>query len=593
MDLLCGTARCLGKRRGCYGTDDENIDADKSPLKTVKATHEGVLRRLETQRQVDEISAVQCSYSAMSASQVDVVLIMVPADGNFTTAIAKENNKADEIQGQISQLSRLINLLGVKQIYIGALKMDHETAGYKQERYDEISNEMRSMLIKVEWKTVCIARNTTVFTISGWMSDELDFIAKNTPVFPISGWMSDIFCFIAKNTPVFPISGWMSDDLEFIAKNTPVPPISGSISDNLLRKSEDMAWRKGMTACVDAGEFHVDTLYDVLDKVHEVPSRPLPAPVRMPFSGIYEIKCVGDVLDEETLFASNPCTGKVCTVEMHHQCVDQTCPDDNVDLNFKGLDKNNMPRPGDQRFDTRLSQVTSLRGPQHQGPSEQHASIWRSPRGYNVAVDIKCLCKKSGRPSLRTTRRWWPAGVPAPRTSRRTWPAGAPAPRRTIPMTPTLMASITTQTSDLSHETSTSVETQTTPVAPSLMTSIATQTTDLSHETNTSVETQTMPITLTSMTSITTQTSDVSHETSISVETQTLPMTSTPMTSIATQTTDLSHGTSIPVETPRPSQSGESRRCAKTTGTRLTSPMRRISRRTMNCNRFLGVREIG
>ena len=46
-------------------------------------------------------------------------------------------------------------------------------------------------------------------------------------------------------------------------------------------------------------------------------SRPLPAPVRMPFSGIHEIKGVGDVLDEETLFASNPCTGKVCTVEMN------------------------------------------------------------------------------------------------------------------------------------------------------------------------------------------------------------------------------------------------------------------------------------
>ena len=80
---------------------------------------------------------------------------------------------------QISQYSRLMNLLGVKQTYIGAHKMDCDTAGYKQERYDEISNEMRSMLIKVEWKTVCI---TAVVPISNWMSDNLDFIAKNTPV---------------------------------------------------------------------------------------------------------------------------------------------------------------------------------------------------------------------------------------------------------------------------------------------------------------------------------------------------------------------------------------------------------------------------
>merc|ERR1712167_76628 len=55
---------------------------------------------------------------------------------------------------------------------------------------------------------------------------------------------------------------------------------------------------------------------------------------RMPISGIYKIKGVGDVLagrveqgqvkpGEEVVFlpthtASNPCTGKVFTVEMHH-----------------------------------------------------------------------------------------------------------------------------------------------------------------------------------------------------------------------------------------------------------------------------------
>ena len=45
------------------------------------------------------------------ASQADVALIMVPADGNFTTAIAMGNHKAGEIQGQTRQHSRLINLL--------------------------------------------------------------------------------------------------------------------------------------------------------------------------------------------------------------------------------------------------------------------------------------------------------------------------------------------------------------------------------------------------------------------------------------------------------------------------------------------------
>merc|ERR1711904_151312 len=98
----------------------------------------------------------------MGASQADVALIMVPSDGNFTTAIARGNHKAGEIQGQTRQHARLINLLGVKQIVIGINKMD---------RYDEIQQEMSSMLVKVGWKK--------------------DFIEKNVPFMPISGWMGD------------------------------------------------------------------------------------------------------------------------------------------------------------------------------------------------------------------------------------------------------------------------------------------------------------------------------------------------------------------------------------------------------------------
>ena len=83
------------------------------------------------------------------AAQADVALVMVPADGNFVTAIQRGNHKAGEIQGQTRQHSRLINLLGVKQLIIGVNKMDCDTAGYKKDRYDEISAEMINMLQKV------------------------------------------------------------------------------------------------------------------------------------------------------------------------------------------------------------------------------------------------------------------------------------------------------------------------------------------------------------------------------------------------------------------------------------------------------------
>merc|ERR1719362_2532319 len=121
---------------------------------------------------------------------------------------------------------------------------------------------------------------------------------------------------------------------------------------------------------------HVDTLYDCLNDMCSPPGRNEAAAMRMPFSGIYKIKGVGDVLagrveqgvvkpGEEVVFlpthtASNPCTGKVFTVEMHHSRDDFANPGDNVGLNIKGLDKNNMPRSGDvmvYKKDTALGQT--------------------------------------------------------------------------------------------------------------------------------------------------------------------------------------------------------------------------------------------
>jgi elongation factor 1-alpha len=247
------------------------------------------------------------------ASQADCCLLMVPADGNFTAAIARGNHKLGEVQGQTRQHARLINLLGVKQLMVGINKMDCDTAKYSEDRYKEIKDEMASMLVKVGWKK--------------------EFVKNCVPFMPISGWMGD----------------------------------------NLLTKSAKMAWWKGADVKSQKKPVHVDTLLDCFEKMVKPPKRALKKPLRMPVSGVYKIKGVGDVITgrveqgkvspgDETIFlpthtSSKPCAGKIFSVEMHHKSVEFAGPGDNVGLNVKNLDKVNMPRVGDvmiQKADTSL-----------------------------------------------------------------------------------------------------------------------------------------------------------------------------------------------------------------------------------------------
>merc|ERR1711943_158016 len=239
------------------------------------------------------------------AAQADVALLMVPADGNFTTAIQKGNHKAGEVQGQTRQHARLLNLLGVKQLICCVNKMDAEpAAGYKKDRYDEISSEMKLMLVKV--------------------GRPKQFVEKRVPVIPISGWMGD----------------------------------------NLLEKSKNMAWWEGQMVKISKEKgCHLTTLKEALDIFVQPAKRDLELNMRLPLSGVYKIKGVGDVLTgrveqgavrpgEEVKFLpthtdANACTGKVFTVEMHHKRIEHGAAGDNIGMNVKALNKENMPRVGD------------------------------------------------------------------------------------------------------------------------------------------------------------------------------------------------------------------------------------------------------
>merc|ERR1739848_336291 len=157
----------------------------------------------------------------------------VPANrGGFETSIQKSNHKKGEVQGQTRQHARLLHLLGVEQVIVGINKMDDKSVGYSQDRYKEIKTEVGKMLTKIGFKI----------------------------------------------------------------KKIPFIPMSGFKGDNLTKVSEHMDWFKGYEVKVKKEKVKGHTLLDALDKVVKCPKRPTKKPMRMPVSGVYKIKGVGDVI---------------------------------------------------------------------------------------------------------------------------------------------------------------------------------------------------------------------------------------------------------------------------------------------------------
>jgi elongation factor 1-alpha len=229
------------------------------------------------------------------ASQADVALLMVPANkGGFETSIAKGNHKKGQIQGQTRQHARLCHLLGIEQLIVGINKMDDTSVNYSQERYNEIKTEVDKMLTKIGYKT------------------------KKIPFIPMSGWKGD----------------------------------------NLKVKSANMAWWTGFKVKLKTGDAEGVTLIDALEAVVKPPKRPVKKAFRMPVSGVYKIKGVGDVITGrveqgkitpglKVKFYPQQVPGSIFSIEMHHKNVPEASAGDNVGLNVKGLKRESMPKVGD------------------------------------------------------------------------------------------------------------------------------------------------------------------------------------------------------------------------------------------------------
>jgi len=190
--------------------------------------------------------------------------------------------------GQTREHALLAYTLGVKQMIVAINKMDDKSVNWAQSRYDEIVKEVSSFVKKI-----------------GYNPEKIPFI-------PISGWHGD----------------------------------------NMLEKSTNLPWYKGLT------------LLEALDSVSE-PKRPVDKPLRIPLQDVYKIGGIGTVpvgrvetgvLKPGMVVSFSPAnmTTEVKSVEMHHVALQEALPGDNVGFNVKNLSVKDIRRgmvAGDSKND--------------------------------------------------------------------------------------------------------------------------------------------------------------------------------------------------------------------------------------------------
>ncbi|MDO8624722.1 MAG: EF-Tu/IF-2/RF-3 family GTPase, partial [Candidatus Diapherotrites archaeon] len=129
--------------------------------------------------------------------------------------------------------------------------------------------------------------------------------------------------------------GYKMDKVKFI-------PIAAFLGDNVAKKSEKLAWFKG------------PTLVDACDEL-VAPEIPTGKPLRMPLQDVYTIKGVGTVPvgrietgimkpNDKIIVMPSGKTGEVKSIEMHHESLTEAKPGDNVGINVRGLNREDMTR---------------------------------------------------------------------------------------------------------------------------------------------------------------------------------------------------------------------------------------------------------
>lgn len=145
-------------------------------------------------------------------------------------------------------------------------------------------------------------------------------------------------------------------------KKVPFIPYSGYHGDNLIETTDKMPWFKGWEANLNpTTKVSGNTLKDALDKFVKPPKRDENGHLRLPISGVYNIKGVGIIIagrveqgtlvpGDEVGFMPSGVKGKIFSIEMHHKKYEKAVPGDNIGMSIKGLSKENLPKAGDVMF---------------------------------------------------------------------------------------------------------------------------------------------------------------------------------------------------------------------------------------------------
>ncbi len=234
---------------------------------------------------------IDVAHKRFDTDKYYITIIDAPGHRDFVKNMITGTSQADAavlvvagpegIMAQTKEHMFLARTLGVKQLIVAINKMDDTKPPYDKAKYESVKDEMAKL-------------------------------AKSV--------------------------GYKDEQLQFV-------PVSAFVGDNIKEKGK-LDWWTG------------DSILKAIDNFI-IPKKPTDLPLRWPIQDVYTIKGVGTVPvgkietgvmkpGQQLIFrpSTKPggATGEVKTIEMHHEQISQGEPGDNVGVNMRGVNKNEIRR---------------------------------------------------------------------------------------------------------------------------------------------------------------------------------------------------------------------------------------------------------